>query len=69
MRTDPAPNGPTARHHRLKGRYATGTFRGRSLPQWQIEATSGGRIWYLVDEDNRRVVVMYAGTAHPRATD
>lgn len=69
MRTDPAPRSPSGRHHRLKDRYATGIYRGRSLPQWQIEVTSGGRIWYLVDVADRRVVIMYAGTGHPRATD
>ncbi|MPZ28358.1 MAG: hypothetical protein GEV12_18575 [Micromonosporaceae bacterium] len=69
MRADPAPRTPTSRHHRLKGSYATGVYRGRALPQWQIEVTSGGRIWYLVDTAARRVIIMYAGTAHPRDTD
>jgi hypothetical protein len=69
MRTDPAPATPTGRHHLLKGGYATGTHRGRPLPQWQIEVTGGGRIWYLVDAERRRVIVMYASPRHPKATD
>ncbi|WP_275423995.1 hypothetical protein [Virgisporangium aurantiacum] len=39
------------------------------LPQWQYEVTGSGRIWYLVDDQRRRVIVMYAGTGHPKATD
>jgi hypothetical protein len=69
MRTNPAPATATSRHHLLKGSYATGTYRGRPLPQWQIEVTGGGRIWYLVDAERRRVVVMYASPRHPKATD
>ena len=69
MRTSPAPVITTSRQHRLKGGYATGTYRGEPFPQWQLEVTSGGRIWYLVDADCRRVVVMYASPRHPKATD
>lgn len=38
------------------------------MPCWQIEVTSGGRIWYLLDTDKRTVWVTFAGTAHPRPT-
>jgi hypothetical protein len=69
MRTEPAPQQPTARHHRLKGELATGTHRGTSLPQWQMEVTGAGRIWYLVDAARRMVFVMYASPRHPRETD
>lgn len=69
MRRSPTPASRTSRHHPLKGSLATGTYRGRPLPQWQIEVTAGGRIWYLIDRDERRVIIMYAGTGHPRATD
>ena len=44
-------------------------YAGRLLPQWQYEVTSGGRIWYLVDEERRTLVMTYAGLAHPKATD
>ena len=37
MRTSPVPAAHSGRHHPLKGNYATGTYRGRTLPQWQIE--------------------------------
>lgn len=69
MRIGPAPAVMTSRHHRLKGRYAMGTYRGQPLPQWQIEVTSGGRIWYLLDAGRRRVLVMYASPRHPKATE
>lgn len=69
MRTGPGPAVTTSRHHPLKGRYAIGTYRGEPLPQWQIEVTSGGRIWYLLDAGHRRVVVTYASPGHPKATD
>jgi hypothetical protein len=39
------------------------------MPCWQIEVTSGGRIWYLLDTDNQTVWVTFTGTAHPKATD
>jgi hypothetical protein len=69
LRTRPAPAARTTRHHRLKGSLATGTYRGAALPQWQYEVTAGGRVWYLVDDERRRVYLMYAGTGHPKATD
>lgn len=69
IRTDPAPTAHTSRHHPLKGSLATCTHGGRQLPQWQIEVTSGGRIWYLIDPDARKIFVMYASTRHPKTTD
>jgi hypothetical protein len=69
MRSNPAPSPPTPRHHQLKGKFAYGEHRSQSMPCWQIEVTSGGRIWYLLDADNQTVWVTFAGTAHPKATD
>ncbi|MGH3888164.1 MAG: hypothetical protein ACRDSZ_16640 [Pseudonocardiaceae bacterium] len=57
------------RHHQLKGKLAYGEHRGQTIPCWQIEVTSGGRIWYLLDTDKRTVWVTFASTAHPKATD
>lgn len=57
------------RHHRLKYELKNRVYRGRELPQWQIEVTGGGRIWYLLDTESRTVWVSYAGTGHPKATD
>lgn len=71
MRNDPGPGPgkPTQRHHQLRGSLSTGTYGGRTLPQWQIEVTSGGRIWYLLDEQRHTVWVQYAGTGHPKETE
>jgi hypothetical protein len=69
MRRNPTPRTDTPRHHRLKGRLATGIVRGRVLDHWQIEVTRAGRIWYLVDPDTTTVWMDYAGAAHPKATD
>jgi hypothetical protein len=51
------------------GNLAYGTYRGVTLPQRQIEVTAGGRVWYLVDEETRRVIVRHAGTGHPKITE
>ena len=69
MRTNPAPNPPTPRHERLKGRLASVDRKGESLPQWQIEVTGGGRVWYLLDEARKTCWIVRAGTGHPKATD
>jgi hypothetical protein len=67
--TNPQPAPPTDKHHRLKADLSTGKYSGISFPQWQYEVTGGGRIWYLIDVDRRRVIITYAGTRHPKATD
>lgn len=41
---------------------------GRTLPQWQIDITSGGRVWYCVDEEKKVVWLMLASMGHPGAT-
>ena len=43
-------------------------FRSQ-LNHWQIEVTSGGRIWYGVDPDKATIWVDYAGPGHPKATE
>jgi hypothetical protein len=68
MRTNPRPP-EDKRHTRLRGRYATRTYGGRELEQWEIEVTSGGRIFYLVDDGKRTVWIVRAGTGHPKATE
>lgn len=65
IRTDPMPFPPTRRQHRLKG--SLGTVDG--LEQWQYEVTSGGRVWYVVDPEQKTVWIRYASTQHPKATD
>ncbi len=71
MRTNPGPGPgkPNPRHHPLKGALATGLHGGRELPLWQIEVTSGGRVWYLLDEDKHVVWLKHAGVGHPKATN
>lgn len=71
LRSDPGPGAgkPTSRHHQLKGSLATGTHGGQELPQWQIEVTGGGRIWYLLDADRQTVWLMFAGAGHPKGTE
>jgi hypothetical protein len=42
---------------------------GKKLDQWQLEPTSGGRIWYAIDDDERVLWITQAGTGHPKQTD
>ncbi|WP_281283299.1 hypothetical protein [Trebonia kvetii] len=44
-------------------------MKGRALERWQIEVTGAGRVWYLVDHDNRTVWIDHAGPGHPKATE
>lgn len=69
MRTDPAPVPDTPRHHQLKGSLAYGVRNGETLPQWQIEVTSGGRIWYLFDAVRRTCWLKEVHIGHPKATE
>ena len=69
IRTQPRPEPPTSRHHQLKGKLAHATYAGRILEQRQYEVTSGGRLWYLIDDVKRTVWITYASTRHPKATD
>src|SRR5690606_6363481 len=69
MRRRAVEQEPTTRHHRLKGRLATGVHNGVEMEQWQYEVTAGGRIWYLLDIERRTVWLKYAGTAHPKHTE
>ncbi len=39
------------------------------MEQWQFEVTSGGRIWYAIDDRARTLWLTHAGTAHPKRTD
>ncbi|MFI5589367.1 hypothetical protein ACIA5G_30235 [Amycolatopsis sp. NPDC051758] len=68
MRTAPGQD-PDTRHHRLKGPLTSGVHRGKELPQWQIEVTGSGRIWYLLDEEHHTVWVQYASLKHPKKTE
>lgn len=69
LRTDPAPSPAEPRQHQLKGSLATAPHAGDQMPQWQIEVTGAGRIWYLVDDDRKTVWIVEARTGHPKATE
>ncbi|MEU9323234.1 hypothetical protein AB0D91_05380 [Streptomyces canus] len=60
---------PNGRHSRMKRDLATGTRNGRTLPQWQLEVTSSGRIWYLCDDVEKTCWIQEAGRAHPKKTE
>jgi hypothetical protein len=68
MRANPRPPQDST-HYQLRGELAHRDFRGRTLEQWQIKAGSGGRIWYLPDDAERTVWVIYASPAHPKQTE
>lgn len=63
------PKRTDGRQHQLKGSLATGRHGGETLPQWQYEVTSSARVWYLVDEEQRQLVMTHSGPGHPGATD
>jgi hypothetical protein len=69
LRNQPTPNPPTARQHPLKGDLATVKHKGVIRSLWQYEVTSGGRIWYVVDEDRKIVWLTKVSVGHPRQTD
>jgi hypothetical protein len=69
MRRNPVPRTDSPRHHRLYGRLSTVTVGDKQLNHWQIEVTSGGRIWYGVDADKATIWVDHAGPGHPKATE
>lgn len=52
----------------LKGKLATRTVGEATLPQWQQELTSAGRLWYCPDKQTRTVWITMVDLAHPRAT-
>jgi hypothetical protein len=69
MRTKPGRH-VNDRHHQLKGEdHSTAKHDGDVLPQWQIEVTGGGRIWYLIDEDKHTIWIQHASLKHPRSTE
>jgi hypothetical protein len=41
----------------------------RCLEQWEYEVTSGGRVRYVIDDDNRTVWLISASPRHPKDTD
>jgi hypothetical protein len=68
MRVNPRPP-RDEEHYQLRGQLATRAWRGRTLEQWQIKVSASGRIWYLPDDEEHTVWVVYASPAHPKATE
>ncbi len=68
MRSDPRPSEDDD-HYRLRGGLSVREFRGRGLEQRQVKVSGSGRIWYLVDDEERTVWVVQAGIGHPKATE
>jgi hypothetical protein len=69
MRGNTAVGGLGHHRHRLRADLSTRKVGGQELEQWQVEVTAGGRIWYCLDQENRKVWIVRAGTGHPRLTD
>jgi hypothetical protein len=63
------PRRRTQRQHRLKGSLQSNSYKGRLLEQWQYEVTSGGRLWYLIDDADKTIWLVMASTRHPKATE
>lgn len=68
MRVNPRP-ARDEEHYRLRGELGTRSWRGRALERWQVKVSASGRIWYLIDDEEHTVWVVYASPAHPSATD
>ena len=66
---DPRSGAGHDRQHRLRGDLATHRHNGRDMEQWEYEVTSGGRVRYAIDDDNRTVWLIYASPRHPKDTD
>lgn len=68
MRSSPRPP-QDGSHYRLKGDLGIRSYGGQDLEQWQIKVSGSGRIWYLPDDSKHTVWIVYAGMAHPKATE
>ncbi len=66
---EPRDRSNLSRQHRLKDEFATREVRGTALEQWQYEVTGAGRVWYCIDDANRRVLLMLVTTGHPKSTE
>ncbi len=67
LQTDPRHR--TQRQHPLQGALGKKSIGGRELPQWQYEASGGGRVWYCIDDEKQRIWITRAGAGHPKATE
>ena len=77
LQSDPAHDDGD-RQHPLEGGAGRATFEGRDFVRWQIDITSGGRIWYFIDPtptgigQRRRsgtVILDAVHPGHPKETE
>jgi hypothetical protein len=77
LQTDPTLDDGD-RQHPLEGAPGRGTFDGRQMRRWQIDVTSGGRVWYFVDDtqfgsgqrrSSGRVIIDAVHFGHPKTTE
>ena len=52
-----------------RGDLASHRHNGRDLEQWEYEVTSGGRVRYIIDDEQQTVWLIYASPRHPKDTD
>lgn len=57
------------RQHPLHGDLGSRAVNGVVLEQWQYEVTSGGRLWYCIDDARRTVWLIKAMPGHPKSTE
>lgn len=63
------PRERTDRQAPLKGSLGSRTINGEDMEQWQYEVTSGGRLWYCIDAQNKTVWLTAALPGHPKSTE
>lgn len=63
------PRQRDSRQHPLKGTLGNRLVNGTELEQWQYEVTSGGRLWYCIDDKAKTVWLTDAHVGHPKATE
>lgn len=68
LRFEPRSGADRDRQHRLRGDLATHRHNGKNLEQREFEVTSGGRVRYVIDDENRSVWLVYASPRHPKDT-
>lgn len=70
LRTRPLDRSANPRRTaRLRGGLASRSVDGKSLPQWQHQITSAGRVWYCPDKDEHIVWVTQVDLSHPKSTE
>lgn len=63
------PRRHSRRQHPLKGPTSQRSLAGVEMDQWQYEVTSGGRIWYCIDDGARTIWMTEVHIGHPKATE